>query len=192
MKAKTFEDLFMAQLKDLYDAEKQLVKALPKMAKSASSEELKSAFEEHLDVTRKQVERLEQIFSEMGAPAKGKKCAAMQGLIEEGQELLEEMEESPVRDAGLITAAQKVEHYEMAGYGSARTFAELLGHGDAAKLLQETLEEEKNADQKLTELAESVINEEALDSGAEEEEEEGTLAASSKKGQRGGVGRGAR
>jgi ferritin-like metal-binding protein YciE len=161
------EDLFLGELRDLYDAEKQIVKALPEMAKAASSEDLRAAFEEHLAVTRRQVERLDQIFSELDEKPTGKKCAAMQGLLEEGKELIDEGERSPVLDAGLIGAAQKVEHYEMAGYGTARTFAEMLGHEEAAQLLQETLDEEKETDQRLTELAETVINEEAVEQSSE-------------------------
>jgi len=167
-KIRTMEDLFVDELKDLYDAEKQIVKALPKMAKAAASEELREAFQEHLEVTKRQVERLEQIFGKLDVPAKGKKCQGMQGLLEEGQELIEQQDQSPLLDAGLIAAAQKVEHYEMAGYGSARTFAQMLGHTEAADLLEETLEEEKETDQKLTDLAENIINEEAMESSESE------------------------
>jgi ferritin-like metal-binding protein YciE len=156
------DDLFLDSIRDLYDAEKQITKALPKMSKAATSDELKAAFEEHLKVTQRQVERLEQIFSQLDEKPGGKKCAAMQGLIEEGEEIIKDGEPSAVRDAGLIGAAQKVEHYEMAGYGTARTFAQLLGHTEAAQLLDETLSEEKETDQRLTELAESVVNEEAV------------------------------
>lgn len=164
MKAdKNLQDLYLHELQDLYDAEKQIVGALPKMAEAAFSDELREAFEEHLEVTKQQVARLEQIFKGMNQPVKGKKCGGMQGLLSEGNELIAEMDASPVRDAGLITAAQKVEHYEMAGYGSARTFAELLGFEDAAQLLQQTLDEEKDADEQLTELAENVVNEEAVE-----------------------------
>jgi ferritin-like metal-binding protein YciE len=159
------DDLFLDSLRDLYDAEKQITKALPKMTKAASSDDLKAAFEQHLQVTKRQVERLEQIFTQLDQKPGGKKCAAMEGLIEEGAELIQEGKPSPILDAGLIGAAQKVEHYEMAGYGTARTFATLLGHTEAAQLLQETLEEEKETDQQLTELAESVVNEEAAQQG---------------------------
>jgi ferritin-like metal-binding protein YciE len=162
VKLKTMDDLFLDSIRDLYDAEKQITKALPKMTKAATSDELKAAFEEHLQVTRRQVERLEQIFSQLDEKPGGKKCAAMQGLIEEGEELIKDGEPSAIRDAGLIGAAQKVEHYEMAGYGTARTFAQLLGHTEAAQLLEETLSEEKETDQRLTELAESVVNDEAV------------------------------
>jgi len=158
----TMEELFIEELRDLYDAEKQLTKALPKMAKAASSEELRTAFEEHLEQTEGQVGRLEEIFKALGEKATGKTCAAMAGLIKEGNEIAQEIEESAVRDAGLIASAQKVEHYEISGYGSARTHAELLGNDEAVSLLEETLEEEKSTDERLTELAESIINEEAV------------------------------
>jgi ferritin-like metal-binding protein YciE len=167
--AETLNELFLDEIRDLYDAEKQLTKALPKMAKAASSEELRAAFEEHLEQTQGHVERLEEIFEALGEKGAGKKCAAMAGLIKEGDELVSEMEESPVRDAGLIAAAQKVEHYEISGYGSARTHARVLGNTDAVSLLEETLNEEKETDQKLNDLAENVINEEAAGaSGASE------------------------
>jgi len=167
-KMQTMEDLFIDELKDLYDAEKQIVKALPKMMKAATSEDLKAAFEEHLEVTKNQVQRLEDIFGKLDVTPKGKKCHGMQGLLEEGQELIEKEDPSPLLDAGLIAAAQKVEHYEMAGYGTARTFAQMLGHKEAAQLLEETLNEEKETDEKLTDLAESVINEEAMESSETE------------------------
>jgi ferritin-like metal-binding protein YciE len=157
------EDLFLDELRDLYDAEKQIVKALPKMTKAARSRELKAAFEEHLEVTKQQVQRLEEIFSQLDEKTGGKKCVAMKGLIDEGQELIDNGEPSSVLDAGLIGAAQKVEHYEMAGYGTARTFANHLGHTDAAELLQQTLDEEKETDHLLTQLAERQINEEAVE-----------------------------
>jgi len=161
----TLNELFVEELRDLYDAEKQLTKALPKMAKAASSDKLRAAFEEHLQQTEGHVERLEQIFEALGEKATGKKCAAMAGLVKEGEEIASDTEEQ-VRDAGLIAAAQKVEHYEIAGYGAARTHAELLGQEDAVELLEETLEEEKETDAKLTELAESSANEEAAGSGS--------------------------
>jgi ferritin-like metal-binding protein YciE len=167
VKLKTMDDLFLDSLRDLYDAEKQITKALPKMSKAASSDDLKAAFEQHLQVTKRQVERLEQIFTQLDEKPGGKKCAAMEGLIEEGAELIQEGKPSSILDAGLIGAAQKVEHYEMAGYGTARTFATLLGHTEAAQLLQETLEEEKETDQQLTELAESVVNEDAAQQSVE-------------------------
>ena len=161
MKLESLQDLLVHELKDLYSAENQLVKALPKMAKAAESEDLKAAFEEHWEVTKTQVERLETIFEELGVSPKGKKCKAMEGLIEEGSELISEDGEPSVKDAALIAAAQKVEHYEIAGYGCARTYAQLLGMDKAAELLQETLDEEGETDKKLTELAESVVNVEA-------------------------------
>ena len=161
MKLKTLEDLFLHELKDLYSAENQLVKALPKMAKAASNEELKAGFEEHLEQTKGHVERLKEIGKQLGKALTGHKCKAMEGLIEEGSELIEEDAEPMVRDAGLIGAAQRVEHYEMAGYGTARALAQHLGHDEFYDLLTETLEEEKETDEKLTELAESVVNVEA-------------------------------
>ena len=157
----SLHDLYVDELKDLYNAENQLVKALPRMAKAANTPELKAGFEEHLEVTRGQVERLERIFKKLGVSPKGKKCKAMEGLVEEGKEVIEETGAEAVIDAALIGAAQRVEHYEMAGYGCARTFARLLGYDEAARLLQETLDEEGEADKKLTELAETSINIEA-------------------------------
>lgn len=153
---------------DLYNAENQLLKALPKMAKAASAPELRDAFEEHLTVTKGQVERLDQIFEALGERPAGKKCVAMEGLIEEGKEMMKEDAEPAVLDAALIAAAQRVEHYEMAGYGCVRTSARLLGYEEAAELLQATLEEEGEADHKLTGLAESVINIKAEREGEEE------------------------
>jgi len=160
-KVETMNDLFLGEIRDLYDAEKQLTKALPKMAKAASSEDLRAAFEAHLEETKGHVERLEEIFTALGEKGAGKKCAAMAGLVKEGDELISEMDEGAIRDAGLIAAAQKVEHYEISGYGSARTHAQLLGNSEAVSLLDETLGEEKAADQKLNDLAETTINEEA-------------------------------
>lgn len=171
-KIRTFEDLFVNELKDLYNAEQQLTRALPRMAKAASTPQLRKALEDHLEVTREQVRRLEQVFEEIGAPAKGKTCQAMKGLIEEGQELVKEGLESEVLDAGIIGAAQRVEHYEIAGYGTARTMAETLGHRKAVKLLEQTLKEEKAADEKLTRIAESIVNVRAAEVGASSEQEE--------------------
>ncbi len=159
----TMDELFLDELRDLYDAEKQLTKALPEMADSATSEELRSAFTEHLEQTKGHVQRLEQIFETLGEKGTGKKCAAMAGLIKEGDEIASESSETAVRDAGLIAAAQKVEHYEIAGYGSARAHAELVGKKAAARLLEQTLQEEKEADSKLNEIAQSLINNEAAD-----------------------------
>ncbi len=161
MKLQSLEDLLESQLKDLFSAENQLVKALPKMAKAASSPELRKGFEEHLEQTRGHVQRLEQVCQELGVTPKGKKCAAMEGLIEEGKELMEEDAEPAVMDAGLIAAAQKVEHYEMAGYGTVRTWAEQLGLREAVGLLEATLQEEKATDEKLTQLAKQTVNKEA-------------------------------
>jgi ferritin-like metal-binding protein YciE len=171
MKMGSLHDLYVDELKDLYSAENQLLKALPKMAKAASSPDLKAAFQEHLEVTRQQVERLETIFKELEVSPRGKKCKAMEGLIEEGKEMMEEDAAPSVMDAALIGAAQRVEHYEMAGYGCVRTYARLLNYEEAANLLQETLDEEGEADKKLSELAESVINIEA-EEGEDEEEAE--------------------
>ena len=161
MPLNNLQDLYIDELKDLYSAEHQLLKALPKMAKAASSPELKNAFNTHLQQTRRQVERLDRIFRNLGKTPRGKKCIGMQGLIEEGSELLKEKAEPAVKDAGLISAAQRVEHYEMAGYGSVRTYAHMLGFDDAARALQETLDEEGDTDHKLTQLAETMINPEA-------------------------------
>jgi ferritin-like metal-binding protein YciE len=162
MKMNTLQQLYTDELRDLYNAENQLLKALPKMAKAASSEELKDAFEKHLEQTKTHVERLEQVFEELGEKPKGKTCRAMKGLIEEGSEILEEEGEESVLDAGIIVAAQKVEHYEIAGYGSVRTFAHLLGKDKSAELLQATLDEESETNEILNKLAESVVNPEAL------------------------------
>lgn len=160
-KMATLEDLYTDLLKDLYSAEKQLVKALPKLAKNAQSPDLQKAFQEHLKQTEGQVARIERIFTEMGGSPRGKKCVGMEGLIEEGNELLQEDAEPDVLDAGLIAAAQKVEHYEIAGYGTARAWAQRLGYDKAARLLQETLEEESMANEKLNKIAESHVNMEA-------------------------------
>jgi len=162
MKMKTLEDLLHHELKDLYSAEKQLLKALPKMAKAATSEDLKEAIESHLEETEQQFKRLEEIFDKLDLPARGPKCKAMEGLIEEGKEILEEEMDDQVRDAAIIAAAQRVEHYEMAGYGCARTFAQHLGKNDIADILQQTLDEEKAADEKLTGIAMQHVNEEAM------------------------------
>jgi len=162
MKLDTLQKLYVDELRDLYNAENQLLKALPKMAKAASSEELKNAFEKHLEQTETHVERLENIFEQLDQTPKGKTCRAMKGLIEEGSEILKEEGDPSVLDAGIIVAAQKVEHYEIAGYGSVRTFAELLGQNKAVELLQTTLDEESEANELLNGLAESIVNPEAL------------------------------
>ncbi|HEY1965666.1 MAG TPA: ferritin-like domain-containing protein [Acidobacteriaceae bacterium] len=156
MSVKTVDELLLDELKDLYSAEKQLTKALPKMARAAASQDLKTAFENHLEETQGHVERLDKIFETLGKSPRGKTCHGMQGLVEEGSEMISELEKGAVRDAGLISAAQRVEHYEMAGYGSVREFANLLGRSEIASLLDETLEEEKAADEKLTGIAKKV------------------------------------
>lgn len=150
----SLQDLFVDQLKDLYDAESQIVTALPKMANAASSTALKTAFEQHLEQSREHMHRLEQVFNEVGVRPTGEHCPAMAGLIEEGEEIINTPADAMVRDAALIAAAQRVEHYEMAGYGAVRTYAKELGYKNAEKLLQQTLDEEGNTDKKLTSLAE--------------------------------------
>jgi ferritin-like metal-binding protein YciE len=162
MKLDTLEKLYVDELRDIYNAENQLLKALPKMAKGSSSPDLKSGFEKHLRQTETHVQRLDQIFAELDESPKGKTCRAMKGLIEEGSEILKEEGEESVLDAGIIVAAQKVEHYEMAAYGSARTFARLLGQDKAAELLQTTLDEESETNESLNQLAENMVNPEAL------------------------------
>ena len=158
MQLNNLEDLFVEQCRDLYDAENQLIKALPKMAKASHCGELRSAFEEHLEQTKHQAQRLEQIFSSLGKKPTGVTCKAMEGLVKEGAEMIGEWGNDDVRDAGLIACAQRVEHYEMAGYGAARTWAQQLGKFEAARLLEETLAEEKHADEKLNTIAESKVN----------------------------------
>ncbi len=156
MEFDSLQKLYVDELKDLHSAERQIIQALPKMIKAASSPELKSALQEHLDVTKEQLARLDKIFEGLGKRATGKKCKGMEGLLEEGKELLQEDASPEVLDAGIISAAQRVEHYEMAGYGTVRTYAQLLGEKDAAKLLQQTLDEEGDADKNLTKLAERI------------------------------------
>lgn len=158
MAEKTLNDLFLMTLKDVYYAEKQILKALPKMAKAAESEDVKDAFLTHRDETAGQIERLEQIFEMLDKRASGKTCEAIKGIIEEGQEIMEDFEDSPALDAGLIAAGQAIEHYEMSRYGTLRTWAQQLGMRDAARLLDQTLAEEKKTDQLLTQLAESIAN----------------------------------
>jgi ferritin-like metal-binding protein YciE len=162
MKLNTLEQLYISELRDLYSAENQLLKALPKMAKGASSPELKEAFEKHLEQTKGHVEKLEQLFEQLDESPKGKTCHGMKGLIEEGSEILTEDGENSVLDAGIIVAAQKVEHYEIASYGSVRTFANLLGKDEAAGLLKSTLDEESETNEILNRLAEGIVNPEAL------------------------------
>jgi ferritin-like metal-binding protein YciE len=157
-KEKTLQDLFLETLKDIYHAEKQILRALPKMSKSAQSNELRQAFETHRAETEGQVERLEQIFEQMGKPARGKPCEAIQGLVEESKEVMEDFKNSPALDAGLLAAAQAVEHYEISRYGTLKTWANELGMRDAVRLLDETLQEEKRTDELLTRLAESAVN----------------------------------
>jgi ferritin-like metal-binding protein YciE len=161
MSVDTIEKLFVDELKDLYSAENQITKALPKLAKASNSDNLRAAFEGHLKETEEQIERLEEIFRILEVSPRGKTCQGMKGLLEEGSEVLEEAEEGAVRDAAMISAAQRVEHYEMAGYGSVRTYAQLLGRDKIVTLLDKTLDEEKSADSRLTKIAKSV-NEEAL------------------------------
>jgi ferritin-like metal-binding protein YciE len=158
MKLETLKDLYVHELKDLYSAEKQIIKALPKMVKAATNKQLAAGFEEHFEQTKEHAARLEKILTNHDKSTRGPKCEGMEGLIKEGDEMIKEDAEDEVRDAGLIAAAQRVEHYEMAGYGCARTYAELLGDREGAQLLQTTLTEESDTDKKLTKLAESVIN----------------------------------
>lgn len=160
-KMNNLNDLLHDQLKDLYDAEHQLKRALPKMAKHASDAQLKAGFDQHLTETENHIARLEKVFEAMGVKAQRKTCKAMKGLIEEGDEVMEEQATPEVLDAALIAAAQRVEHYEIAGYGTARTMAQMLGMKDAAQLLEQTLQEEEQTDKKLTKLAESSINQKA-------------------------------
>ena len=158
MKLNSLKDLFIHELKDLYSAEKQIIKALPKMAKAATNQDLAAGFQEHLEQTREHAERLEEILSSYDQTTRGPKCKGMEGLLAEGSEMMEEEADEEVRDAGLIAAAQRVEHYEIAGYGTARAYASLLGDKESAKLLQTTLDEEAQTDKKLTSLATSSIN----------------------------------
>ncbi len=152
-KMRTLEDTFVDEIRDLYDAEKQLVRALPKMAKAANSAELVAAFKEHLEQTKGQVQRLEQVFELLGQKARSKPCKAMKGLVEEGQEIIAQDASENLMDLALIGAAQKVEHYEIAGYGTLRTFAQAMGNKQAAQLLDQTLKEEEATDKKLTQIA---------------------------------------
>ena len=161
MEMETLQDLFVEELKDLYSAEAQLLKAMPKMVKKAQHPELKQAFETHMRETEGQVKRLDRIFDQLGEKAKGKKCLAMEGLVNEAKEHMSEDMDDDVMDAALIGMAQKIEHYEIAGYGTARTYAKLLGNREIQRLLQETLDEEGKTDKLLTKLAESSINIEA-------------------------------
>lgn len=158
MELKNLQDLFLDTLKDTYDAEHQITKALPKMAKAANNAELKKGFESHLKQTEEHIKRLEQVFEGMGKKATRKTCKGMKGLLEEGDEIMKEEGEPEVLDAGLIAAAQKVEHYEISAYGTLNSYANLMGESNAAKLFQQTLDEERQTDEKLTKLAESTVN----------------------------------
>jgi ferritin-like metal-binding protein YciE len=187
--ANSLQELYVEQLQDLYSAEQQIIKSLPKMIEAAQSEELRDALKEHLEVTRKQAERIETICEELGEEPENEKCKGMEGVLKEGSDLLKEVSDE-VKDAAIIAAAQRVEHYEMAGYGTARTYANLLGFDEAAGLLEETLEEEKEADETLTGLAEE-LNVEALEAGednadakAGDDNETGRPKKASSKGKR--------
>jgi ferritin-like metal-binding protein YciE len=162
MPIESLQDLYVEELRDIYNAEQQIMKALPQMAEGANNPELRAAFEEHLEVTREQVRRLDSIFTELDQRPTGKKCKGMEGLIEEGQEMLKEKADPDVKDAALISAAQRVEHYEIAAYGTVRNYARQLGLTNHVDLLQRTLDEEGETDKRLTSLAESGINEQAL------------------------------
>jgi ferritin-like metal-binding protein YciE len=165
MKIHSLHDLYVIELKDLYDAENRITKALPKMAEAAHSQELRNAFEQHLEQTRRHSERLEQIFQELNVLPKGQKCKGIQGIIDEGEDIMGEDAPAAVSDAALIAAAQRVEHYEIAAYGTVKTYAMRLGFQDQARILNETLQEEGATDKKLTSLAESYINEQARTAG---------------------------
>ena len=158
-KTQTMQDAFLEEIRDLYDAEKQLLRALPKMAKAASSEELKAAFQEHLEVTKGQLARLEQVFEMMSQKPRSKACKAMKGLVEEGQEIMAQDLEENLQDLAIIGASQKIEHYEIAGYGTVRTFAQAMGNREAAQLLEQTLKEEEATDKKLTQIAKTLYKE---------------------------------
>jgi ferritin-like metal-binding protein YciE len=180
MPEQDLRELYIDELKDLYNAENQLVKALPKMAKAASSDDLRSGFEEHLEQTKGHVQRLEQIFELLGESPKGKKCKGMEGLVEEGSEMIDEDFEGSVKDAGLIGAAQRVEHYEIAGYGTVKAFAQTLGENEHVELLEQTLQEEKETDEKLTQLAEQ-INSQATTEAEESEEQDDSKQRNAKR-----------
>jgi ferritin-like metal-binding protein YciE len=173
MRFNSLRELYVEQLKDLYDAEHQIIKALPKMIEAAQAADLRDALHEHLDATKEQAARIEQIFKNLGEGQRTEKCKGMQGIIEEGNKLISEIENEDVRDAAIIASAQRVEHYEIAGYGTARTYAELLDEQDARGLLQQTLNEEEEADQMLTDLA-GHINTDAIEETAREEERPGS------------------
>jgi len=189
--AKSLHDAFLDELRDAYDAEKQILKALPKMVKAAESDDLREAFETHLEETRGQVNRLEQVFASLDEKVRGKHCDGVAGIIEEGKSVMEEDFDETTMDACLIASAQRVEHYEMAAYGTLVAWAEAMGHSEAAELLQQTLDEEKATDEKLTALAEGGINQSAADGahpqGDDEEEEEEVVAAPARKRAAGGT-----
>ena len=189
--AGTLHDAFIDELRDTYDAEKQLTKALPKLAKAATSSELRTAFETHLEETRGHVERLESVFESLDEKVRGKHCDGMAGIIEEGKSIMEEDFDETTMDACLIAAGQRAEHYEMAAYGTLVAWARGMGHKRAANLLQETLEEEKAADQKLTSIAEAGINQEAADAAHPEKSDENDEEEEAEPAMRGGGGRGA-
>lgn len=177
MKITSFDELYVHTLQDLYSAETQLIESLPKLVEACSNEELKAQFEQHLKITQQQQQRLKEIFEDLDEEPEGHECEAMKGLIEEAEQIIDDVEDEQLLDAALIGAAQKVEHYEIAGYGTARTFAELLGYSDHVDLLQNTLNEEKEADSLLNDLALSTINEQAEMVDGEEEEEETSKSA---------------
>jgi ferritin-like metal-binding protein YciE len=190
--AGTLHDAFLDELRDLYDAEKQLTKALPKLVKAATSSDLRAAFESHLEETRGHVERLEQVFESLDEAPRGKHCEGIAGIIDEGKSIMDEDFDEATMDACLIAAGQRAEHYEMAAYGTLVAWAHGMGHTDAEKLLQETLDEEKAADEKLTSLAEGGINQEAADAahpGEDEEEEEEAPARTGRGGSAAAVAR---
>ena len=180
MQTNSFRELYIDELRDLYNAETQLTKALPKMAKASTNEQLRRAFEEHLRQTSEHVSRLEQIFEQLDEKPTGKKCAGMEGLVKEGSETMKEDFEDEVMDAAIIGAAQRVEHYEIAAYGTVRDFAEILGENEHVSLLEQTLEEEKQTDQKLTELAQDINPQAAQGEEGEENEEEAQTTGSRK------------
>jgi ferritin-like metal-binding protein YciE len=186
MNHETLQEFFIEQLRDIYDAEKQLVKALPKLAKAVQSEDLAEAIRTHLDETQTQVSRLEEVFGIVGVPAKGKPCKAMKGLLEEGDEAIKEEEKGTLRDLSIIAGAQRVEHYEMAAYGTVRTIAEQLGLAEAVELLQQTEDEEKHADSKLTEVATMIYESDEEGEEVEDEGEPATASAGASKPSRGG------
>ena len=173
----SLEELLQEELKDIYDAEKQLTKALPKLAKKATTPDLQDAFEEHLRQTQQHMERLEQVFDQLGMPVKGKTCKGMKNLIAEGNDMIADADDDATRDAIMIASAQKVEHYEIAAYGTMRTWANVLGHREIASMLEDTLEEEKETDQKLTGIAEGFVNQAATEGEEEEEPRKRTVGA---------------